>query len=217
MPGSQPARPAGVCALDRGYGPEASSLLYHAYRADPTFRYLFEADRPGYDHRLRATIRELMRKHVGEQRPALGLMLDDRLIGVALISPPQRRLEVTESWPWRLRMLLTAGFRSTRRYLDYHEAVMACVPSDAFHLLPLLGVQPSLQGQHYGEQMLAAVHDWCAQDTHSRGIVLSTGNNRNLGFFRDHGYQNIGEVAIGPIREQVFFHPSPHVRSRSQG
>src|SRR5690606_4028606 len=138
MPGSQPVRPASVCVLDRGYGPEASSLLYHAYRDDPTFKYLFEADRPGYHHRLRATIRELMRQHTGEQRPAWGLTRADRLTGVALSAPPQRRREVTESWPWRLRMLLTAGSRSTRRYRGYHEAVMACVPADAFHLFPLL-------------------------------------------------------------------------------
>jgi len=122
---------AEVRTLDGGYDRETRSLLYHAYRHEPTFAYLFEADRPGYQQRVRATVRELVNQHFLQQQPALGLLLDDRLIAVALIAPPQRRLDVTESWAWRARMLLTAGFRCTRRYLDYHAAVLACLPTGA--------------------------------------------------------------------------------------
>lgn len=209
MPASHAPQPAEVCLLDSSYGPEAASLLFRAYRADPTFRWLMDADRPGYDHRLRSTLRELLRNHIAEQRPALGLVQNDRLIGIALVSPPERRLEVTESWGWRLRMLLGAGHRATRRYLDFHAAVMACVPPGPHHLLPLLAVLPEYQGQRYGEQLLGALHDWCADDSQSRGIVLDTGNLHYLEFYRRNGYQDIGEVAIGPVREHVFFHPNP--------
>src|SRR3546814_1977342 len=92
---------AEVRTLDSGYDRETRSLLYHAYRHEPTFAYLFEADRPGYQQRVRATVRELVNQHFLQQQPALGLLLDDRLIAVALIAPPQRRLDVTESWAWR--------------------------------------------------------------------------------------------------------------------
>ena len=44
-----PHRNAEVRMLDHGYVREARSLLYHAYRHDPTFAYLFESERPGYD------------------------------------------------------------------------------------------------------------------------------------------------------------------------
>src|SRR5690606_15630002 len=138
-----------------------------------------------------------------------GLVQNDRLIGIALVSPPERRLEVTESWGWRWRMLLSAGRRATRRYLDFHAAVMACVPPGPHHLLPLFGVLPEYQGQGYGEQLLAALHDWCAQDPTSHGIVLDTGNHRYMAFYRRNGYQEIGEVHLGPVREHVFFHPNP--------
>ena len=37
---------AEVRTLDSGYDRETRSLLYHAYRHEPTFAYLFEADRP---------------------------------------------------------------------------------------------------------------------------------------------------------------------------
>lgn len=201
--------PAEVRLLDSGYAREARSLLYNAYRHEPTFAYLFEADRPGYDQRVRATIRELVNQHLLQDQPALGLLLDDRLIAVALIAPPQRRLDVTESWAWRMRMLLTAGFRCTRRYLDYHAAVLGCLPPGAFHVLPLMGVHPQFQGQHYGEQLLEALHNWCAGDTASQGLVIDTGNARYLHFYERQGYEDIGQVAIGPVVEHVFFHPAP--------
>lgn len=203
--------PVEVRFLDSGYIREARSLLYHAYRHEPTFGYLFESERAGFDQRVRATVRELVNQHFAEEQPAIGLLIDDRLVGIALIAPPQRRLGVTDSWAWRMRMLLTAGFRCTRRYLDYHEAITACLPPGPFHVLPLLGVHPEFQGRHLGEQLLKALHDWCAEDASSRGIILDTGNTRYLDFYKRQGYEEIGEVAIGPILEHVLFHPNPQV------
>lgn len=202
---------AEVRLLDGGYTREARSLLYQAYRHDPTFAYLFEAERPGYDQRVRATVRELVQQHFAEDLPAIGLLIDDRLIGMALIAPPQRRMDITESWAWRMRMLLTTGFRCTKRYLEYHDAVIACLPPGPYHVLPLIGVHPQYQGKRLGEQLLEALHNWCAEDASSQGVVLDTGNAHYLDFYKRQGYEEIGEVAIGPIIEHVFFHPSPQV------
>ena len=202
---------AEVRMLDGGYAREARSLLYHAYRHDPTFAYLFEAERPGYDQRVRATVRELVQQHFAEDLPAIGLLIDDRLIGMALIAPPQRRMDITESWGWRMRMLLTTGFRCTKRYLECHDAVIACLPPGPYHVLPLLGIHPEYQGKNLGEQLLEALHNWCAEDASSQGVVLDTGNGHYLEFYKRQGYEEIGEVAIGPIIEHVFFHPSPQL------
>lgn len=202
---------AQVHLLDSGYSREARSLLYHAYRHEPTFAYLFEAERSGYEQRVRATVRELVKQHFFQELPAIGLLVNDRLIGIALIAPPQRRLGITESWAWQLRMWLGTGFRCTRRYLDYHQAVLACLPSASVHVLPLLGIHPQFQGKHYGEQLLEAVHNWCAEDPHSQGVVLDTGNPLYLEFYKRQGYEEVGEVAVGPILEHVFFHPNPQV------
>lgn len=204
-----PNSPAEVRMLDGGYAREARSLLYHAYRHDPTFAYLFEAERPGFDQRVRATVRELVQQHFSEDLPAIGLMVEDRLIGMALIAPPQRRMDITESWAWRMRMLLTTGFKCTKRYLEYHAAVLACLPVGAYHVLPLIGIHPEFQGQHRGDQLLEALHNWCAEDSHSQGVVLDTGNPHYLNFYKRMGYEEIGEVAVGPVIEHVFFHPNP--------
>jgi GNAT superfamily N-acetyltransferase len=202
---------AEIRQLDGGYSREARSLLYQAYLEEPSFAYLFESGRPGYEQRVRATIRELVKQHFTQDLPALGMFIEDRLIGVALIAPPQRRLGITESWAWRLRMVMGAGLRSTQRYLAYYESVLACLPSDAVHLLPLLAIRRDFQHQRYGEQLLQALHDWCAVDENSQGVVLDTGNDNYLDFYRRQGYEEIGEIAVGPVREHVFFHPNPQV------
>ena len=95
---------ADIRQLDSGYSREARSLLYQAYRHEPSFGYLFESGRTGYEQRVRATIRGLVKQHFLQDLPALGLFVEDRLVGVALIAPPQRRLGITESWAWRLRI-----------------------------------------------------------------------------------------------------------------
>lgn len=202
---------AEVRQLDSGYSRETRSLLYHAYRHEPSFGYLFNAERSGFDQRVRAAVRELVKQHFFQDLPAIGLFIDDRLVGAALIAPPLRRLEITESWAWRLRMVLRTGFNCTRRYLEYHNAVLACRPSASVHVLPLLGIHPEFQGEHLGEQLLQAVHSRCAEDENYQGVVLNTGNARYLAFYKRQGYEEIGEVAVGPIREHVFFHLNPQV------
>ncbi|MCY1409506.1 hypothetical protein D9M71_248570 [compost metagenome] len=81
-------------------------------------------------------------------------------------------------------------------------------------MLPLLGVHPEFQGRKLGERLLDALHAWCAEDGGSQGLVLDTGNSRYLDFYQRHGYRELGEVALGPIREHVLFHPNPQPESR---
>ncbi len=213
---SQPAAIRGeVRQLDSGYARETRALLFRAYRNDPTFAYVFNAQRSGFENRIRETMRQLVKQHFLQNQPGLGLFMNDRLVGVALIAPPQRRLGITESWAWRLRMVVGTGLSCTQRYLAYYNAVLACLPSETVHVLPLIGLDPEFQGQKVGqelsEQLLQALHDWCAEDENSQGIVLDTGNPRYLEFYRRQGYEEIGEIAVGPVREHVFFHPSPQV------
>lgn len=206
-----PSETAEIRQLDSGYSRETRSLLYLAYRQEPSFAHLFESGRSGYEHRVRSTIRQLVKQHFLQEMPALGLFVADLLVGAVLIAPPQRRLGITESWAWRIRMLMSTGLRGTQRYLEYYHDVLACAPSEAVHVLPLFGVHPDFQGQRYGEQLLHALHDWCAEDKNSEGIVLDTGNGHYLEFYQRQGYEEIGEVAVGPVRERIFFHPNPQV------
>ena len=136
-----------IVRLDESSVKEAKSILYQAYHYEPTFKYLFDYSRPGYDQRVRATIRELIELHFQKDQDAIGVTLNDHLVAVAFIGSPNVRMKLSDQFNWRLRMMLTAGLSSTRRYIDYHEQVSECLPRDQHHELPLLGVHPKYQNK----------------------------------------------------------------------
>ena len=103
-----------VVRLDESARNEAQSILYHAYREDPTFQYLFDHRRPGYDQRVRATVRELVDLYFEHEQEAVGVMVDHTLVAVAFVGEPELRLNLAQQLSWRIRMVLTAGFASTR-------------------------------------------------------------------------------------------------------
>ena len=107
--------------------------------------------------------------------------------------------------------------RFVQRVRRRYENELACLPPGPYHVLPLIGVHPQFQGQQLGEKLLGALHDWCAEDAGSQGVVLDTGNPHYLEFYKRQGYEEIGEVAVGPIREHVFFHANPQLAKLASG
>ncbi|MAM89029.1 GNAT family N-acetyltransferase [Allohahella sp. A8] len=185
--------------------PEVKSLLYHAYRHEPTFKYLFEASRPGYEQRVRATLREGLKLHFEHQQDAIGLLDHDVLAAVALIGAPEHRFNLADQLSWRLRMMMTAGISTTKRYLDYHGQIRRCFPDDLYHHLPFIGVHPKYQSRGYGRLLMETIEGFCAESPRSSGIGLDTGNARYLRFYESLGYERIGEVRFDNITETVLF------------
>ena len=196
---------ARVVRLEAGAFTEAKAILYRSYKHEPTFQYLFDAKRPGYDQRVRATIRELLDLHFSNHQDVIGLALDSHLIAVALIGSPDMRLSVSSQFNWRMRMLLTAGFECTSRYIDYHKQIHQCLPSGLHHELPLLGVDSKYRNMGYGKQLLRAIEAICKENPRSVGIALDTGNSRYLSFFSEMGYETVGSVQLGDVTESVLF------------
>ncbi len=196
-----------IVRLDPGATTEAKVILYHAYRDEPTFKYLFDSSRAGYDQRVRATIRELIDLHFAHGQDVIGLSVDNRLVGIALVGSPTVRLNLAEQFNWRIRMMLTAGLSSTRRYIDYHKQVNAILPGGEHHELPLMGVDASHQKHGYGRLLLNAVEKLCSENPRSSGIGLDTGNAGYLNFYQSLGYEKVGEVKLGDFTETVLFKP----------
>jgi len=196
---------AKVVRLESGAFAEAKAILYRAYKNEPTFKYLFDHRRSGYDQRVRATIRELINLHFSTGQDVIGLALDDHLIAVALVGSPNVRLNLTGQINWRLRMMLTAGMDCTWRYIDYHNQIHKCLPQDLHHELPLMGVDSKYRNLGYGKQLMNAIESICAENPRSVGIGLDTGNMRYLNFYKKLGYETVGEVTLGDVTESVLF------------
>lgn len=203
-----------VVRLDGTAISEAKSILFQAYRHEPTFHYLFDHRRPGYEQRVRATIRELINLYFDLNQDAVGLMLNQTLVAVAFIGDPELRLNLADQLSWRLRMVLTTGFSSTRRYLDYHEQIKALLPQPQAHQLPLMGVHPKYQNRGFGRLILETVERLCAENPRGSGLVLDTGNSRYLQFYESMGFHSLGKIQLGEYEDYVLFREVGPVTSK---
>lgn len=194
-----------IVRLDISALNEARSILYDAYRNEPTFQYLFNHRKPGYSQRVRATVRELVDLYFALDQEAVGVMVGDSLVAVAFIGDPDLRLNLADQFSWRIRMVLTAGFASTRRYLDYHEKIRAMLPQPLAHQLPLMGVNPKYQNRGYGRHLLKAVQRLCEDNPRGVGLVLDTGNSRYLPFYESEGFRSLGKVRLGGFEDHILF------------
>lgn len=203
-----------IVRLDHSARNEARSILYHAYRNEPTFQYLFDHRKPGYDQRVRATVRELIDLYIELNQDAIGVMVGDTLVAVAFIGEPELRLNLADQLSWRIRMVLTTGFASTRRYLDYHRKIREMLPQPLAHQLPLMGVNPGYQNRGYGRLLLKTVEALCAENPRASGLVLDTGNSRYLPFYESEGFRSLGKIRLGDFEDHVLFrevHPEHKV------
>lgn len=208
-----------IVRLDETATNEARSILYHAYRNEPTFQYLFDHRRAGYDQRIRATIRELIDLYFGFEQEAIGIMVNDTLVAVAFIGDPELRMNLADQFSWRIRMVLTAGFASTRRYLDYHEKIRNMLPQPLAHQLPLMGVNPKYQNHGYGRLLLQTVEKLCSENSRGSGLVLDTGNSRYLPFYESEGFRSLGKIQLGDFEDHVLFrevHPDSKAAATGQ-
>lgn len=206
-----------VVRLDERFSRQARSLLFNSYKDEPTFRYLLNAQRPGYSQRIRATIRELIKLQFDRGEFVLGVMhkREERLLGVAFFSDLELKREISSQFFWRLKMILTAGFEGTRRFMRYFNDVQGSLPAKNHRMVSLIGIHPDFQKQGLGRLLLERIHEITDQDENSIGLFLDTGNNRYLEFYKTLSYEVFTELPLGDLKEFVLFRPNPNYVARA--
>jgi ribosomal protein S18 acetylase RimI-like enzyme len=172
-----------------------AAVLARAFDADPIFRAILPQDA----HRARALpvlfdawIRRL---HLGHDA---SWTTDDHA-GAALWSPPGRwHIGLLDEARMAPRMIGALGGRVLAG-LRVLVAVEGLHPHHPPHYyLRVLGCDPSRQGQGIGTELLRPVLERC--DADSLPAYLESSNERNLPFYRRHGFEPVGEVTthLGP-------------------
>jgi len=206
-----------VVRIDERFARQARSLLYHSYKDEPTFKYLLDAHRPAYKQRIRATIRELIRLHMDRGEFVFGVIhkKQQRLLGVAFFSDLQLKMDISKQLLWRMKMILTAGFEGTRRFVQYFNEVQESLPAKNHRMVSLIGIHPDFQKQGLGKLLLETIHDVTDNDQNSIGLFLDTGNNRYLEFYKSLSYEIFTELPLGNMQEFVLFRPNPNYAERA--
>src|SRR5690606_23537570 len=183
----------------------AASLLYQSYYDDPLFMEIFRADKADYEQRLRAAIREELNTFWQAQQPMIGLFNGEQLLGVACVITPDSGIGAGRLWHWRLKMLLTAGYVSTRQLLEKEQKIHAAMPAERYHMLAFIAVAPKQQQLGLGHYLVHAVDSIVDKDETSEGIGVFVTLEKYKAFFADDKYQTVTDLAFNTVSGTLMF------------
>jgi GNAT superfamily N-acetyltransferase len=183
----------------------AASILYNAYVDDPLFLEIFQAEKEGYESRLRSAIREELNAFWVAEQPMIGLFDAERLIAVACLTAPDAAFGAGRYWHWRLRMLLTAGLFGTKQMLEKEEKVRTLVPAENFHMLSFIAVHPDYQDHGLGHILLGAIDSVVEEDAKSAGVAVFVTIEKHKSFFGDDRYSVVGDLSLSHVKGSVMF------------
>lgn len=177
----------------------AASLLYQAYHDDPVFLEIFNSEKEDYEQRLRASIREELSAFWHAEQPMVGLYLGEAMVGVACINMPEDGVSSERFWHWRLKMLLSAGYFSTKQMIEKEKTILAAIPLTKFHMLSFIAIHPLHQHHGFGHYLLAAVNTVLEDHPDSEGVAVYATSEKNRKFFEDVKYQQVSKVTVGKV------------------
>ncbi len=198
-------KPVSFELLGLGHLTEVKSVLVDAYRHERTFQGLFEANRDGFEQRLRAFVREYCLQHFDQRQSVVGARLDGRLVGVALLCEPSHQGALNASRRARLGLALTVGIRCAKRYLTYQDQLRAVMPDSPWCYLPLVGVLESHRGLGVGAGLLNDVWSRVERIPGATGIALGSGAAAAASFYQNLGFEPVGQMAFEGTVETLFY------------
>ncbi|MFB1014104.1 MAG: GNAT family N-acetyltransferase [Alteromonadaceae bacterium] len=184
----------------------AASLLYQAYHDDPIFLEIFNSKNDDYEQRLRASIREELGAFWQAKQPMVGLYLGGTMVGVACLNCPDDGLGSERFWHWRLKMLLSAGYFSTKQMIEKEKLVLSAVPLKKFHMLSFIAIHPLHQHHGFGHYLMAAVNTVLEEYPESEGVAVYATTEKYRAFFGGGDYKIIEEVSVGNVSGALMIH-----------
>ena len=183
----------------------AASLLYVSYKSDPVFMEIFAADKPDYDKRLRAAVREELNSFWSTRQPMIGLFSGKHLLGVACIIEPQTDLKPDRFWHWRLKMMLNAGYLSTKNMIEKEKRVAAAIPNKHYHLLTFIAIHPDHQSHGLGSYLIRAVDSIVDESDISEGVAVFVTKEQNMSLFDNDEYKALDTIQVGSVSGTLMF------------
>ena len=184
----------------------AVSLLYQSYHDDPVFLEIFNSEKNDYEQRLRSAIREELNAFWQAKQPIVGLYLGEVMVGVACLNSRQDGVSADRFWHWRLKMLLGAGYFSTKQMIEKEEKVLSEVPMQNFHILSFIAIHPLHQHHGFGHYLIAAVNTLLDEYKNSEGVAVYATSEKYQAFFNDVDYEFIKNVEVGNVSGALMVH-----------
>jgi GNAT superfamily N-acetyltransferase len=173
--------------------PGIAAALADAFHDDPVMAYVFGPESPSSQRHLRAFFQHEGSRHLRHEH----VFTDDGHGGASYWDPPGRwRTGLRDYFGMAVPMLLGVNRRIPRalRGLANVEAVHERQPQDHWYLA-VLGTRSAKQGTGLGSAMMAPVLEIC--DREGVGAYLESSKERNVPFYRRHGFEVVEEIEFG--------------------
>lgn len=184
----------------------AASLLFQTYHDDPVFLEIFNSEKEGYEQRVRASLREELNTFWQAKQPIIGLFLGDSLVGVACLNSPDDTISSERIWHWHLKMILSAGYLSTKQMREKDQKIIAAVPLKKFHMLSFIAIHPLHQNHGLGHHLMGAVDTILREHTDSEGVAVYATSAKFKAFFEGANYKFIQDVNVGKVSGALMVH-----------
>ena len=184
----------------------AASLLFQTYHDDAVFLDIFNKNKEGYEQRIRTLIREELSAFWQAKQPIIGLYLGESMVGVACLNSPDDSVSSERFWHWRLKMLLTTGYFSTKQVIEKEEKITLAVPLKKFHMLSFIAVHPLHQHHGFGHYLMAAVNTVLDEHDESEGVAVYDTYGKYRVFFENSDYQFVKNVTVGKVSGALMVH-----------
>jgi ribosomal protein S18 acetylase RimI-like enzyme len=170
--------------------PQMAEALALSFQDDPVMAWVFGADQRRALKRLRPFFRAEGARHLRHPH----VFTTDDHAGASYWDPPGTwKTTPRDFLPLVIPMALGVNRRIPRalKGLSRLEKVHEAQPKDHYYL-SVLGTRPDQQGKGVGSALMQPVLDVC--DADGIGAYLESSKERNVPFYRRHGFEVVDEV-----------------------
>ncbi len=194
-----------VAELGREHLDQAAAVLTRALTPYPTMRWVCRSEDPGFEERLRAVYDLALSMQRVEAQPTLGILEGTRLVAVAILYDPGRRLTIRSALGGLFGGLFSAARSTMARGHGYETLIARERPREPHHFLSVIGVDPKQQRRGYGRILMDAIHARADRDPASAGVCLDTCDPDNRRFYASFGYEVLSRCTTGPLEQWIMF------------
>lgn len=194
-----------VALLFPGQDRSAGWMLGRAFVDDPLLRAIVGAE-PAHNRaqRMGRLFGVILGSHRRDGQPVLGVINEGRVAGAAIIEqvgrPAGGWATAAAGLAFLPAIIKAVGLGGVRRALTVVDELARNRPPEPHLYLTVLGVEPALQGRHYGAALLDYLGEQAALRRDLAGVYLETATAANVAYYTKAGYETIGEIAPLGVR-----------------
>jgi ribosomal protein S18 acetylase RimI-like enzyme len=131
-------------------------------------------------------------------QPVLGVLHEGRVGAAAIIEQVARvsssASTILQGLTLIPELIRAGGFSGLLRAVSTLDTLLRNRPAQTHIYLNVLGVEPDLQGRHFGVTILDYLRDQVAMRDDLAGVYLETATENNVAYYSHLGYRVIGEI-----------------------